>query len=469
MAYDYDLFVIGAGSGGVRASRIAAGHGARVGICEDFRVGGTCVIRGCVPKKLLVYGSKFAHEFEDAAAYGWTVGRPTHSWATLRDNVAKEVDRLNGVYIRLLEGAGVKLHMGRGRLIDRHTIQIGDEAGGQTVTAEKILVATGGAPVVPDIPGREFAISSNEAFHLPELPKRIAIVGGGYIAVEFAGIFNGLGAHVDLVLRRDRVLRGFDEECRTNVHDALKESGIKMRTEMQIQRIEATPPSGAGKAPFTVHTQLGGMFETDLVMYATGRAPNTRGIGLEKAGVTLDKVGAIAVDEWSRTTAPNIWAVGDVTDRINLTPVALMEGHCFADTEFGKKPRKADHRDVPSAVFCQPELATVGLTEEEAKARLGEVRVYASAFRPMKYTVSGRQQRTFMKLIVEAATDRVVGVHMVGDDAAELIQGLSVAVKAGATKAHFDATVGIHPTAGEEFVTMRTARVEPAPSRKAAE
>ena len=461
MAYDYDLFVIGAGSGGVRASRIAAGHGARVGICEDYRVGGTCVIRGCVPKKLLVYGSKFAHEFEDAAAYGWTVPAPAHSWATLRDNVNKEVDRLNAVYLRLLEGAGVKLHMGRGRLMDRHTIQIGQE----TVTADKILVATGGHPVVPEIPGKELAITSNEAFHLPELPKRIAIVGGGYIAVEFAGIFHGLGCHVDLVLRRDRVLRGFDEECRTAVHEGLKDSGIKLRTEMQIGRIVATN----GKAPYQVHTPLGGMLETDLVMYATGRTANTAGIGLEKAGVQLNKAGAIAVDEWSKTTVPNIWAVGDVTDRINLTPVAIMEGHCFADTEFGRKPRKADHHDVPSAVFCQPELANVGLTEEEAKLRLGEVRVFTAAFRPMKYTLSGRHQRTFMKLIVEAATDKVVGVHMVGDDAAELIQGLAVAIKAGATKAQFDATVGIHPTAGEEFVTMRTARPEPAPSRKAAE
>ena len=462
MSYDYDLFVIGAGSGGVRASRIAAGHGARVGICEDYRVGGTCVIRGCVPKKLLVYGSKFAHDFEDAASYGWSVGTPAHSWATLRDNVQKEVDRLNGVYLRLLEGARVELHMGRGRLMDRHTIQVGEK----TITADKILVATGGHPVVPDIPGKEFAITSNEAFHLPDpLPKRITIAGGGYIAVEFAGIFHGLGCHVDLVLRRDRVLRGFDEECRTAVHEALRDSGIKMRTEMQIGRIEATN----GKAPFTVHTPLGGMFETDLVMYATGRTANTSGIGLEKAGVQLDKAGAIAVDDWSKTTASNIWAVGDVTDRINLTPVAIMEGHCFADTEFGKRPRKPDHRDVPSAVFCQPELANVGLTEEEATLTLGEIRVFTAAFRPMKYTVSGRQQRTFMKLIVEAATDKVVGVHMVGDDAAELIQGLAVAVKAGATKAQFDATVGIHPTAGEEFVTMRTARIEPAPSRKAAE
>jgi glutathione reductase (NADPH) len=461
MAYDYDLFVIGAGSGGVRASRIAATHGARVGICEDYRVGGTCVIRGCVPKKLLVYGSKFAHEFEDAAGFGWTVPAPTHSWPTLRDNVNREVDRLNAIYLRLLDGAGVKLHMGRGRLMDRHTIQVGE----QTVTAEKILIATGGHPVIPSIPGCELAITSNEAFHLPELPKRIAIVGAGYIAVEFAGIFKGLGSHVDLVLRRDRVLRGFDEECRTAVHEALKESGIKMRTETEIGRIVKK----SDKGPYEIHTPLGGMFETDLVMYATGRAPNTKGIGLEKVGVHLNKAGAISVDEWSKTTAENIWAVGDVTDRINLTPVAIMEGHCFADTEFGNKPRKADHRDVPSAVFCQPEMANVGLTEEEARRTLGELRIFTAAFKPMKHTLSGRHQRTFMKLIVEAATDKVVGAHMVGDDAAELIQGLAVAIKAGATKAHFDATVGIHPTAGEEFVTMRTARADTTPTRAAAE
>jgi glutathione reductase (NADPH) len=462
MAYDYDLFVIGAGSGGVRASRIAAGYGARVGICEDYRVGGTCVIRGCVPKKLFVYGSKYAHEFEDSAAYGWTVGEPTHSWATLRDNVGKEVDRLNAVYIRLLEGSGVKIHMGRGRLMDRHTIEIA----GETVTADKILIATGGRPEVPPIPGHEFAITSNEAFHLPDpLPGRITIVGGGYIAVEFAGIFNGLGCETELVIRRDRVLRGFDEECRTFVHESLKASGIRIRTETEIQRICRAKD---GKT-FECQTPLGGMFETGLVMYATGRVPNTHGIGLEKAGVQLDKAGAVAVDEWSKTTADNIWAVGDVTDRIALTPVALMEGHCFADTEFGNKPRKADHRDVPSAVFCQPEMANVGLSEEEARMTLGELRVFTSAFTPMKYTLAGRKQRTFMKLIVEAATDRVVGCHMVGDDAAELIQGLAVAVKAGATKAQFDATVGIHPTAGEEFVTMRTARPEPTPRKAAAE
>jgi glutathione reductase (NADPH) len=466
MGYDYDLFVLGAGSGGVRASRISAGYGARVGICEDFRVGGTCVIRGCVPKKLLVYGSKFSHEFEDAAAFGWTVPGVKHSWATLRDNVQKEVDRLNSVYIRLLEGPGVKIHMGRGRLMDRHTVAIVGKGGEQTVTADKVLVCTGGRPEVPDIAGKELAITSNEAFHLPDpLPNRITIVGGGYIAVEFAGIFNGLGVQTELVIRRDRVLRGFDEECRTFVHEALIKNGINIRAETEIVRIA----SKDGKAPFLAHTSQSDVFETDLVMYATGRVPNTKGIGLEKAGVQLDKAGAIAVDEWSKTTAANIWAVGDVTDRINLTPVALMEGHCFADTVFGNKPRKPDHHNVASAVFCQPEMANVGLTEEEARRTLGEVKIFASAFTPMKYTLGERKQRTFMKLIVEAATDKVVGCHMVGDDAAELIQGLAVAVKAGATKVQFDATVGIHPTAGEEFVTMRTARAEPAPKKIAAE
>jgi glutathione reductase (NADPH) len=462
MAYDYELFVIGAGSGGVRASRISAAYDVKVGICEDFRVGGTCVIRGCVPKKLMVYGSKFAHAFEDAAGYGWSGLEPKHSWATLRDNVAKEVDRLNGIYLRLLKDSGVTVHMGRGRFMDRHTLEIGNE----TITAAKFLIATGGRPEMPDIPGREFAISSNEAFHIEDpLPKRITVVGGGYIAVEFAGIFNGLGSKVDVVIRRDRVLRGFDEECREFVHKSLEDSGINVRGSTEVVRIEATN----GKAPFRIHTKKGESFETDLVMYATGRVANTKGIGLEKVGVQLDKKGAIAVDEWSKTTVPNMWAVGDVTDRLNLTPVAIMEGHAFADTEFGGKPRKGDHRNVPSAVFCQPELATVGLTEEEARQTLGEVRIFATHFAPMKSTISGNKQRVFMKLVVEAATDKVVGVHMVGDDAAELIQGLAVAVKAGATKAQFDATVGIHPTAGEEFVTMRAPRPEPAPKKVAAE
>ena len=464
MAFDYDLFVIGAGSGGVRASRIAAGHGARVGICEDYRVGGTCVIRGCVPKKLLVYGSKYAHEFEDSAAYGWTLAsRPSTRWATLRDNVNRGGRSAERGLLRLLDGAGVKLHMGRGRLMDRHTIEVG----GETITAEKILVATGGRPEVPPIPGHEFAITSNEAFHLPDpLPKRITIVGGGYIAVEFAGIFHGLGCEVDIVIRRDRVLRGFDEECRTFVHESLKASGIRMRTETEIERIMATRWQGAVPA---VHAARRHVRDRPGDVCDRPRAEHARASGWRRS--------ACSSTRWARSRSTNGRRPRSRTSGPSATsPTASTsrrwrswKGHCFADTEFGNKPRKADHRNVPSAVFCQPEMANVGLTEEEARQTLGELRVYASAFTPMKYTLAGRKQRTFMKLIVEAATDRVVGCHMVGDDAAELIQGLAVAVKAGATKAQFDATVGIHPTAGEEFVTMRTARPEPTAKRAAAE
>jgi len=454
MAYDFDLYVIGAGSGGVRASRIAAGHGARVAICEDYRVGGTCVIRGCVPKKLLVYGSKFGSDFDDLGAYGWSLAQdPTHDWATLIRNKDTEIDRLNRVYIGLLENAGVQLHMGRGRLLDAHTVEVA----GKYHTAEKILICTGAHPFKPKIPGIEHAITSNEAFHLERMPRRIMIVGGGYIAVEFAGIFNGLGAEVTQVLRRDRVLRGFDEELRTFLQEQMRAKGVEFRTETELAGIESQPDGS-----FLVTTTGEEQVATDLVMYATGRVPSTSGIGLEKVGVTLNKVGAVAVDEWSRSTVGNIWAVGDVTDRLNLTPVALLEGHCFADTEFGGRPRKADHRDVASAVFSQPELATVGLTEDQARRTHGQVKIFAASFKPMKHTMTGHARRTFMKLVVDAASDRVLGVHMVGDDAAELIQGLAVAVKAGATKAMFDATVGIHPTAGEEFVTMRSARPEPA-------
>jgi glutathione reductase (NADPH) len=457
--YDYDLFVIGAGSGGVRASRIAATHGARVGICEDDLVGGTCVIRGCVPKKLLVYGSHVAEEVEDAAAYGWTIAHPSFTWATLRDNVQREVMRLNGVYKNLLKGAGVELVVGRGRLMDAHTIAVG----ARTVTADQILIATGARPWRPEIPGADLAIVSDDAFHLPALPRRVVIVGGGYIAVEFAGIFHGLGADVTVVLRRDLVLRGFDEECRQAVQSGMSAKGVRFRTEAQITRLDR-------KGDAIVATlQDGATLEADMVMYATGRHPNTAGLGLDKVGVHLDKAGAIAVDEWSRTTVANIYAIGDVTNRLNLTPVAIMEGHCFADTVFGDKPRKPDHNNVPSAVFSQPQLSTVGLAEAEARRIYGKLHVYAATFRPMKYTLSGREQRTFMKLIVDAQSDRVVGVHMVGDDAAELVQGIAIAVKAGATKAMFDATVGIHPTAGEEFVTMRSRRPDPAPTAEAAE
>jgi len=457
MAYDYDLYIIGAGSGGVRCSRIAAAAGARVAICEDDRVGGTCVIRGCVPKKLLVYGSHYAEEFEDAAGYGWTLEDPKFDWPTLIARKDNEIDRLNGIYKKLLSDAGVTLHEGRGKLIDAHTVEVA----GTRHTAERIVIATGGRAVRPGIEGAEHAITSNEAFHLKALPPRILVVGGGYIAVEFAGIFNGLGAETTMAVRRDLILRGFDQEVRETLQREMTRKGIVFRTGTEIVAIEKSGDQ------FRCKTAAGETIETDLVMFATGRAPNTHDLGLERLGVTLNKVGAIAVDEWSQTTVPGIYAIGDVTDRINLTPVAIMEGHFLANTLFGKRPMKPDHANVPSAVFSQPPVATVGLTEDEARRTYGEIDVYAALFRPMKYTMSGRQQQTFMKLLVDAASDRVVGAHMVGDDAAEIIQGVAIAVKAGATKAHFDATVGIHPTAAEEFVTMRSKR--PPVQAKAAE
>ncbi len=446
--YDFDLYIIGAGSGGVRASRIAAQGGARVGICEDSRVGGTCVIRGCVPKKLLVYGSHFHEDFEDAAGYGWTVGETKFDWPTLIANKDMEIDRLNLIYKKLLADAGVTLHESRGRLVDNHTVNVG----GHRITTERIVVATGGRPVKPPIVGAELAITSNEAFHLPQLPPRIVVVGGGYIAVEFAGIFNGLGAEVTQIVRRDLVLRGFDEDVRRVLQQELTKKGIIFRTGSEIVAIEE------GEGFLRCRTAAGEAIETDAVMYATGRTPNTEDLGLVEVGVTLNKAGAIAVDEWSQTTVPGIYAIGDVTDRINLTPVAIMEGHYLANTLFHDRPMKPDHSNVPSAVFSQPPVATVGLTEEQARRTYGEIDVYASSFRPMKYTMSGRHQSSFMKLLVDAKTDKVVGAHMVGDDAAEIIQGLAVAIKAGATKRHFDTTVGIHPTAAEEFVTMRTKR-----------
>ena len=448
MAYDYDLYVIGAGSGGVRCSRIAAASGARVAICEDDRVGGTCVIRGCVPKKLLVYGSHFADEFEDAAGYGWTVEEPKFDWPTLIARKDNEIDRLNGIYKKLLSDAGVTLHVGRGKLVDAHTVDVA----GKRYTAERIVIATGGRAVKPGVAGEEHGITSNEAFHLKSLPRRVLVVGGGYIAVEFAGIFNGLGAETTMVVRRDLILRGFDQEVRETLQREMTRKNIVFRTNTEIVSIEKSGDH------FRCATAAGESIETDLVMFATGRAPNTHDLGLEKLGVALNKVGAIAVDEWSQSTVPGIYAIGDVTDRINLTPVAIMEGHFLANTLFGKRPMKPDHGNVPSAVFSQPPVATVGLTEEEARRSFGEIDVYAASFRPMKYTMSGRQQQTFMKLLVEPATDRVVGAHMVGDDAAEVIQGIAIAIKAGATKAQFDATVGIHPTAAEEFVTMRSKR-----------
>ena len=456
--YDFDLFVIGGGSGGVRAARIASGHGAKVGICEEYRYGGTCVIRGCVPKKLFVYASHFAEDFEDAASYGWSLnGTPSFDWSTLVANKDKEIDRLNAIYIRLLEGANVEVLNGRGVLKDAHTIQVGE----RTVTADKILVAVGGTPMKPDIPGIEMAITSNEAFHLESLPQHITVVGGGYIAVEFAGIFNGLGRDVVQLYRGEQILRGFDDDVRDHLAIEIRKKGIDLRIGQNPDRLEKVD------GRIRVHLESGDSFDTDLVMYATGRIPNTADLGLEAAGVATGKGGEIPVDAWSHTNIPNIYAVGDVTDRIQLTPVALMEGHAFADTVFGNNPRQPDHRDVPSAVFSQPPIGSVGLTEAEAREQYGNIDLYKSTFTPMKHTMTPSDEKTFMKLIVDAKSDRVIGAHMVGPDAAEIVQGLGIALKCGATKAQFDATVGIHPSAAEEFVTMRSKWTPPA--AKAAE
>ena len=443
--YDFDLFVIGGGSGGVRAARIAAQHGARVAICEEYRYGGTCVIRGCVPKKLFVYASHFSEEFHDAASYGWDVSVNGFSWPTLIANKDAEIDRLNAVYIRLLGNAGVEMFDARGVVLDAHTIQVGD----RTVSAERILVAVGGTPTMPDVPGIEHAISSNEAFHLENLPERVIVVGGGYIAVEFAGIFNGLGSQVVQLYRGEQILRGFDDDVRDHLAGEIVKKGIDLRIGTNVTAIEKT---GAGLVATLTD---GSTLTADTIMYATGRRPNTPGLGLEAAGVTLRADGAVPVDEWSKTNVENIYAVGDVTDRIQLTPVALMEGHCFADTVYGGRPRSPDHDDVASAVFSQPSVATVGLTEAQARETYGDLDLYKSSFRTLKHTLTDNQEKTFMKLIVDRASDRVVGVHMVGPDAAELVQGVAIAIKCRATKAQFDATVGIHPTSGEEFVTMR--------------
>jgi len=455
--YDYDLFVIGGGSGGVRASRIAARHGAKVAVAEERYLGGTCVNVGCVPKKLLVYASHYREHFEDALGFGWNVSERHFDWAKLIANKNREIARLNDIYRELLESAGVEIVTSRAVLLDAHTIEVA----GRRLTAETILVAVGGWPVMPSIPGIEHAISSNEAFFLKDLPARIAIVGGGYIACEFAGIFNGMGSRVTQLYRGPLFLRGFDNDVRTHLAEETRKKGIDLRFNVEITKIEKT--GGALRAILTT----GDTVETDCVMLATGRAPSTKGIGLEKAGVRLDGRGAIVVDEFSRTNVPNIYAVGDVTDRINLTPVAIAEGHAFADTVFGKVPTRPDHTNVPHAVFSQPEVSVVGLTEEEARKRPGSVQVFRTSFRPMKHTLSGRNERTLMKLVVERPSDKVMGVHMVGEGAAEIIQGLAVAVKAGATKRDFDRTIGIHPTAAEEFVTMRTPAAEP--EKKAAE
>jgi glutathione reductase (NADPH) len=448
--FDYDFFVIGAGSGGVRASRVAAAFGARVAIAEADRFGGTCVIRGCVPKKLLVYASQFPEAFADARGFGWTVGDTRFSWPALIAAKDREIGRLEGVYRKLLESSGVTIFTARACLADAHTVEVA----GRRVTARYILIATGGHPFVPEIPGRELAITSNEAFHLPDLPRRVLVVGGGYIAVEFAGIFEGLGSQVTLAYRGAEILRGFDEDVRRFLDAEMKKKGIEVRLRTDVASI-------ARRADGALDARLkdGATITVDMVMFATGRIPSTAGLGLAEAGVTLGPLGEVVVDEQMRTSVPHIFAVGDVTHRVQLTPVAIREGAAVATALFGGAEEIADHTYVPTAVFSQPPIGTVGLTEAEAVAACGTVEVYKADFRPMKNTLGGRDERTLMKLVVDARSQRVLGAHMVGEHAPEIIQGIGIAVKAGLTKAQFDATVGIHPTAAEEFVTLRERKV----------
>jgi glutathione reductase (NADPH) len=456
--YDFDMITLGAGSGGVASSRRAGAYGARVAIVEELRVGGTCVLRGCVPKKLLVYGAQFADGFADAAGFGWSVSPAEFDWPALIAAKDKEIGRLSQIYVTMLNNAHVEIIEGSGVVVDPHTVEVA----GRAYTAENILVAVGGWPETPDIPGIEHVISSNEALDLPALPKRIVIVGGGYVAVEFAGIFRGFGCEVVEIIRREEVLRGFDEDIRVYLGQEMRGRGIDIRGCTQVARIAKTVGG------YTVHTTDGKEIATDLVMYATGRKPNTDGLGLAEIGVELTPNGAVVVDEWQRSTVPNIYAVGDVTDRINLTPVAIAEGRAIAETLYHDNPIRMDHAGVPSAVFSQPPVAVVGLNEEEARRKYGEVDVYQARFKPMKNTLSGRDERTFMKLVVDGKTDRVLGCHMLGVDAPEIVQGLAIALKCGATKQQFDQTIGIHPSAAEEFVTMRDKYVRP-PEKAAAE
>jgi glutathione reductase (NADPH) len=452
--FDVDLFVIGAGSGGTRAARIAAGHGARVMIAEEDRIGGTCVIRGCVPKKLFVYASRFAEEFEDAAGFGWTVQKPTFDWPTLRDAVANEVTRLSGLYRKGLEAAGVAIREERAVVEGPHEVRL--QTSGDLIRAKHILVATGGWPAFdPPIPGGEFGISSNEVFHLPSLPRRMLVVGGGYIALEFASVFARLGVAVTLLHRGDNILRGFDEDIRTRLRDALSHAGVTLRLGCTVDRIE-----DLGGGVKRAHCAAGAPIEAEVILVATGRRPNTNGLGLEQAGVKLGPRGQVMVDADSRSSVPSIHGVGDVTDRINLTPVAIREGHAFADTIFGGRSWQVDHSLIASAVFTTPEIGSVGLTEAQAIAAVHDVRIFESGFRPMKATISGRQERIYMKLVVDAKTDRVLGVHILGHDAGEIVQAVAIAITMGATKADFDATIALHPSAAEELVTMRTARAD---------
>jgi glutathione reductase (NADPH) len=447
--FDVDLFVIGGGSGGVRAARIAAGYGARVMVAEEYRMGGTCVIRGCVPKKLFVMGSHVQQEIEDAAGFGWTIPGASFDWPTLIANKDKEIARLEAAYTTNVEKSGAEIVKTRAVIEDPHTLRLAD---GKTVKTRTILVATGGAPNHgAAIPGIEHVISSNEAFHLKALPKRILIQGGGYIALEFACIFSGFGSDVTVVYRGDNILRGFDEDVRTHLRAEMEKRGITILTGCTVTKVDKH-----GK-DYTSHLSNGSSIASEQVMFAIGRHPNVAKLGLDKAGIAINPHnGGIAVDGWSKTSVPNIYAIGDVTHRHNLTPVAIREGHAFADTVFGKRPVQVDHASIPTAVFTQPEVGTVGLTEAEARAQFSHVDIYKTTFRPIKATMSGRDTRVLMKLVVDGLTDRVLGCHIVGDTAAEITQAVAIAIKMKATKADFDATVALHPTAAEELVTMRT-------------
>jgi glutathione reductase (NADPH) len=448
MKHDYDLFVIGAGSGGVRAARIASLAGARVAIAEEYRIGGTCVIRGCVPKKLLVYGAEFAQHFAEAQGYGWTVGNATFDWATLRDNVQREVTRLSGIYSSNLAKAGVTAFQERAEVVGPNRVRLAKS--GSELSADRILIATGGTPYLPEgLPGVELGITSNEAFHLPGLPKRVVILGGGYIALEFANIFSGLGSEVRIVHRGDRLLRGFDDDIRAHMHIEVERAGIDLRMNTTISKIEA---NGAARR---VTLSKGDTLEADVVMYAIGRDPKTEGLGLERVGVQLSPDGAVIVDQFSQSNVKSIYAIGDVTNRMNLTPVAIRDGHAFADTIYNDRPTPVDHRSVPSAVFGRPPIGAVGLTEADARRSHAAVDVYRTSFRPMRTTFIGGEQRTLMKLVVDAQNDQLLGVHIAGPDSPEMIQLAAVAVKAGITKRQWDSTVALHPTAAEELVLMR--------------
>jgi glutathione reductase (NADPH) len=443
-SFDYDLYVIGAGSGGVRAARIAAGHGAKVGIAEVDRVGGTCVIRGCIPKKLMAYAGHYSGDFEDAAGFGWTI-EAKFDWATLIANKDREIDRLNGLYIKGLNAAGAELHNVRALLLDPHTVALDD---GRSFRAEHILIATGARPIMPVIPGIEHAVSSDQIFHLPALPRRIAIVGAGYVALEFASIFRGLGSEVTVIHRGPELLRGFDRDIRATLAEEMAARGVQLRFNAQVASIEKR------RGNLIVALSTGDSVSAEVLLFATGRGPNTGGLGLEHVGVSVGPGGAVLVDPWSRSSLPNIYAIGDVTDRVALTPVAIREGHAFADTVFGRKPWSVDYETIPTAVFSNPPVGTVGISEEEALKR-GPVDIYRARFRPLRHTLSGRVERTMMKLVVDQTSNRVLGVHMVGEDAPEIVQALAIAVRMRATKADFDATMALHPTSSEEFLTLR--------------